>query len=655
MKLSRTTMVPQVYHETTDINQYKDKSASFIKEHNDKINQAIKEKTKDGSILKFEDIEEIEYFVPRIPNFVDLLPNVFLSIYDIPGLNDNTNDEAYFKYVTSNFYKFDIIVFVVDINSGLNTSAEIQILETITKLIKDNKIKYDMDKRLVILANKCDDLLLDENSECQMNTEQQENLDQMIQIIKNRIKKIHPECKYDIIPISAEDSYMYRMIGSGSVNQLDMKYVNKIGINEYGRKNWNKKSDTERRKLISDLIDNKELDITDRLKTVGFDNLSNVLKHIIESNNKLTQYEWLLDKIKYDVDTLKNSNSRLDISEDLINFTKNYNKIPQLKKEYEFLHKKDLEIVTNKLVEYVDLYNKIVEQYLNSCQIDNLNIIIVFIKKIIYIFEQIGISCSIYYRTIELKKQIQFVLIKHIVDSTKLSRLSSKECITIIDKLYRNESQDLYNQIKTIILDSTHFLYEQKEELIKIIHYVKSNKYLSEYQIINISCHALLQRYAHIWINHQNCLPLETWYELDLFWNNLIIPVKNPFYVILTQLKLYFETHVKQCVTVDKINYFNRYYTTDHYLIFETTIVSLINELCKEKIISNYESIKVNIDIHNIEKLEFQNKTYYALRNEYDLLLQNKEITKAYDIKSVKIPETNDLIKKYIDENFESN
>jgi predicted GTPase len=54
-----------------------------------------------------------------------------MNIYDIPGLNDRLHKDSYYKYIAENFYKFDVVVWVMDVRQGFNTSELIEIKELI--------------------------------------------------------------------------------------------------------------------------------------------------------------------------------------------------------------------------------------------------------------------------------------------------------------------------------------------------------------------------------------------------------------------------------------------------------------------------------------------------------------------------------------------
>ena len=247
MKIKRTTMTPQVYYETKTEDK---KSTKEIKEKNREINEKLSKKK--GSELTISDIEETVYTVPPIKGLVDLESEVYLTVYDIPGLNDAQTKDVYFQYMDNNFYKFDVILFVVDINSALNTSDEIFILERILKNSKKNLEEFGIQNKLVVVANKCDDLCFNEDTESYelLDEEQTEMYEQIHTMVQERTESLFPEMDYTIVPLSSEDSYIYRMYNENPAYELDIKHLNKFGCNEYGKSRWNKLSPSRKIEMI---------------------------------------------------------------------------------------------------------------------------------------------------------------------------------------------------------------------------------------------------------------------------------------------------------------------------------------------------------------------------------------------------------------------
>ena len=126
----------------------------------------------------------------KIKNFINLPENVYLDIYDIPGLDDANTADIYFKWVKENFNKFDIIIHVVDINSALNTEGEIKILELIIGCIKNEKEVNKKEVPLFTLINKCDDMIYNpKTDEYELDDELTEMKEQIITTTQNKYKE----------------------------------------------------------------------------------------------------------------------------------------------------------------------------------------------------------------------------------------------------------------------------------------------------------------------------------------------------------------------------------------------------------------------------------------------------------------------------------
>ena len=206
--IKRYTMTPQIYQEYGD--KAPRKTSKTIRDENKAINERLLNKTERGEVVTLNDIKEVTYIVPRIKQFTELVDGVYISVYNIPGLNDSRSKELYFQYIETNFYKFDIILFVVDINSALNTSDEIDILVNILTNCKKNS-EFGIHNKLIVIANKCDDMSLTDDGELQLEEELGEMLDQITMQVSQKVKEIFPKLEYEIVPLSSEDSYIYRM------------------------------------------------------------------------------------------------------------------------------------------------------------------------------------------------------------------------------------------------------------------------------------------------------------------------------------------------------------------------------------------------------------------------------------------------------------
>jgi predicted GTPase len=317
MHIRRTTALPQIYNTIDDESKMCD--SSNIIEENRKRNTEIMDLTSSGEKeLKLDDITEINYYTPNIFELLEktLKKNVHLNIYDLPGLNDAQTKSAYFEYVSTNFYKFDIVIFVVDIYSSLNSSDEMDILKLILTGMKNNSEKYNISNKLIVLLNKCDDMELNENSSTPklVDPELEDMKSQVETVIEATKKEIFPDADISVACISCEDAYVYRMVKRNSYETLDKKYRNKLGANEFGKSKWNRMSTVKQNEKIADLF--KEIDYDIAFRQSGFLQFEQILKKsLIEEK----QYDYVSNHIKYNLSLITNFTD-LDIKDSLDNF-----------------------------------------------------------------------------------------------------------------------------------------------------------------------------------------------------------------------------------------------------------------------------------------------------------------------------------------------
>ena len=321
-KIKRTTMTPQIYYE------YDGKSAGkkskMILEENKAINECLIKKTENNEQISLDDIKEARYIVPKIYKFTKLVKDIYLSIYDIPGLNDARTKDLYFDYIENNFYKFDIILFVVDINSALNTSDEIEILTKIISNCKTNRQKYGIYNKLLVLPNKCDEMSLNDWGKLQLEEEHDEMLLQIQTQVRQKVEEIYPQLEYDIMPLSSEDSYIYRILERNPESELDMKYLNKFGYMEFGRTRWNKLPLDKKKQQIQKLMN--DWDIESSLKITGFKGFSNTINSYLTPEN---QKMFVNNHIMYEIKQIT-GNTKVDISDDIQRFYEYYLKYKSL-------------------------------------------------------------------------------------------------------------------------------------------------------------------------------------------------------------------------------------------------------------------------------------------------------------------------------------
>jgi GTPase Era involved in 16S rRNA processing len=309
MKMKRTTMLPSVYKESNQMIYTNKEEMRRVYETNKEMNRQIYA----GEVeLTNENCNAVENIIPQIQNFVDLPENIYLDIYDVPGLDDAKTKDIYYKWIEDNFDQLDVIFHIVDINSPLNTSSEIDILKMIIKNIENEKIKHGREVFLLTIINKCDEMELDDDNNFIFDEEECENYEQIIKYTQDTIKEISTDVNNihcEFTPISAADTFIYRMLHNDPYVNLDMKLLQKFGINEIGKRKWNSMTESKKREYISTHFE--DIDINDTLKLTGYNHFKSSMNSYL---TKEKQSFILSSRLKHELnsETLMNQNISKD-------------------------------------------------------------------------------------------------------------------------------------------------------------------------------------------------------------------------------------------------------------------------------------------------------------------------------------------------------
>lgn len=219
--------------------------------------------------------------VHKFKKLTNQLDGVFMTIHDIPGLNNANTKNRYTRYVQNNFSRYDIILYMIDVTTGLNTSDEIETLNLILEQLKQNQ-KNGLVQKLIVVINKCENYDVD--------TEIQEMYQQVKTTIKNKIqnKQLDPT----FFPLACENAYAYYMTIHQPTITLDMNIYDRIGINQFGKKKWNNiKGDKSI--FIKNAIINGDIDLES-----GFENIIGYISNYLGETNYQNQYLILQNRIK---------------------------------------------------------------------------------------------------------------------------------------------------------------------------------------------------------------------------------------------------------------------------------------------------------------------------------------------------------------------
>lgn len=297
-KIKRTTMVPTVYIENSvSSNPFESDSESIYKKISEK-NKDIIEKTENGHKLSKDEYSELVFNVGKLD--INILQDSFVNVYDIPGLNDARTKDVYYEYLDNNFHKFNLVIFLVDIHSGLNTSDEIDMVNFITNNTRQQLEKNNRKIYTLVVVNKADDMQLDEEQDKLVITgELGEMYDQVSKTLHCEfVKKNISEHLVGIIPLCAIDSYLYRMVKKhGRSFKLSPEQILKIGVNENGKKFSTLKPATQERKVY-EILDDATF-IETMIKLSGFSRLEHMLHTFLNENNIGKQIR--IDNLLYDL------------------------------------------------------------------------------------------------------------------------------------------------------------------------------------------------------------------------------------------------------------------------------------------------------------------------------------------------------------------
>jgi small GTP-binding protein len=165
---------------------------------------------------KIKQIQEFDLWVNDIP---DLIKNQLpLNIIDMPGFNDGDSNDLLVKWFERQSHLLDIILFVIDVNSALNTKSENDLLDLVLKHAAVNK------SHIIFIVNKFDE---HDDDELKM------MFADASKIIAAHSKKFE---NYSVVRMSAFRGHIYRhMMHRKTLQGLDQNNVSKLATLEFGK------------------------------------------------------------------------------------------------------------------------------------------------------------------------------------------------------------------------------------------------------------------------------------------------------------------------------------------------------------------------------------------------------------------------------------
>jgi len=287
MARKKLTMLPQIYQivnegENIDI-------IEEIYQKNKASNEEILKLREDGEFDQDCHFTELIYNINPIPDFIQLPDNIATySILDMPGLNC-AGDTLYYNYVKKISSTIDIYLVVFDINSGLNTTDEINILKFIVEQIQQNNHGY-----LHILINKCDNVTIDGDNVILEDEELDELYNRIDEALRKYCEPIRDKVSFS--PLCSKKLYIYRSVEK-DITTIEESYLNDIILDELGKKGLKDYSTiTAKREYISGLIGSSTF--KDWIKNTGYNQFIYCLDHILKNYSELVFYHINADLVK---------------------------------------------------------------------------------------------------------------------------------------------------------------------------------------------------------------------------------------------------------------------------------------------------------------------------------------------------------------------
>lgn len=276
MNISRNTMIPQIYREIINNKTKQVKAAQEINKEISEINMKIRNITDMNENVETL-LKPITFYIHKLKELKLCQKNIYLSFYDIPGLNDNKNHRIYYQYASENFNEFDIVLYMIDLHTGLNTKDEVDLLNFVCKYAARHN------KFVIPIINKSDDMtMLDNKLMC--DSKYKDNYDNIIKVFEEYTKKHYIPKMQTPILYSASESFMYRMLSSNPDYELSEEMRNTIGFNDMGKKYFTLSTE-ERISKVKEIVRDENF-IQTMINMCGYKSLYNTLKKILTIENQ---------------------------------------------------------------------------------------------------------------------------------------------------------------------------------------------------------------------------------------------------------------------------------------------------------------------------------------------------------------------------------
>ena len=545
--IKRTTFLPHVYHENNSLNNttYDGKQLE-----QDYINNP--------SILT---LKEIHYNIKQIQNFVKFNDNTSITLYDLPGLNDSKTSELYYTYLSNTFHKFDIVLWIIDVNSAINTSDERDICTKLVHNIKQNYDNHGIVTKLIILLNKCDEMSF-VNGQLVLDNDIKIMSDQARGIINEIMTEFKYTVEFDLVPISSHNTYIYRKLQTDQLDSLETPFLNKLGYNEYPRIQWNSFTDDEKVSKIKNMF-NKEV-IQHRMMMTGFNEFKTIFQ---------TKYIDMYQKIFYDNRLMS------QLYQLCTNYTPNCNTDNG---KYMIIVditniRNDLQFINQEIKQVFNKYLELVGSKFDNCVTETVN------------FNTIS-TVTEYNLCFEIKtfyQKINILLFNNTLSYLNYNRIEQLLYKYLINKLHYDNTLSVFDQVNIIKQLKEYKYPDWKKEIItacssenvinqniiELVATLRTSMEMELTDIIDIMFNILDKRYELDFKNRN----FDKVICYTMFWDRVLLKSTNKYYKSIYNMKRILNKYLDvECEVLT--------FTSTYNCDFEQTIYSYINQVCPNEI-----------------------------------------------------------------------
>lgn len=415
MKRKKTTMLPQIYNTTDD--DYKVDSIDVIYNKNKISNEEILIKRESNKFNHSVDFKEINHTIKTIPDFIHFdNNNTSYSILDMPGLNDGGNS-LYYDYIKQNSHKIDIYILVFDINSGLNTTDEVNIINMVVEEIIKNKNGY-----IHVIINKCDEITFNKNKIILEDEELNELYERSLTTIQNLCSKV----SYSVSPLCSSKLYIFRSV-KNNIDDIDESQLDTLIKEQCGKLELKKLKDIKmKKKFISGLLNKSKNNMYDDWMTsTGYNKFKESINMIIKNNYDIIIYK----HIEYDLSLLHSLHTySINVSDNIDDITE---KLKVMVDRISNLKKSKPQIIISKIDEINQIISTYIKNGVNTYSGSTIENCDSYLVKISKIFNMI----SAYF--------IDSNSIKFLSESQKI--IEDKKYELLKDQFIKSFNNDIYN------------------------------------------------------------------------------------------------------------------------------------------------------------------------------------------------------------------